>query len=161
VEMLQRTRDELLLPMIPKRVPPYVRVSPSHRPMIGSDYQVGRLVDDSANTVLDDIVEAIVAVDLLAVVLGGASTDLDATGVEDGGGRAAVAGAAGQGVLNFTEAKGFAARGLCEHVEDLHAGACVFPFGPGDPVVGLVVVLELLAEGDCLGARKAAEGGDA
>ncbi len=100
------------------------------------------------------------AVDLV-VVIGGASADLEAARVKKGGGRAAVAGAAGEGIQHLTEAERLVTRGFCENAEDLHTGACVFPLDPSDPVIGLVVVLELLAEGDCLGTCKAAKGGDA
>lgn len=101
------------------------------------------------------------AVDLV-VVVSGASADLEAAGVEeDGGGGTAFAGAAGEGIFHLTEVERLVTRRFCENAEDLLAGACVFPFYPGDPVVGLVAVLELLAKGDCLGTRKAAEGGDA
>lgn len=100
------------------------------------------------------------AVDLVAGV-GAASADLEAAGVEDDGGGAAGLGAAGEGVFHLTKIECLATGGVCEDAEDLLAGACVFPINPHDPVVCLVVVLEFLAEGDCLGTREAAEGGDA
>jgi hypothetical protein len=117
--------------------------------------------DNSACTVLDDIVVVTVAVDLV-VAVGGASADLEAARVEDGGWRTICAGAAGEGVFYLAEAERLAARGRCEDAEDFLAGACVLPVNPSDPVIGLVAVLELLSESDCdLGTRKATEGRDA
>lgn len=73
-----------------------------------------RASDYNTRAVLDDIVEAIVAVDLV-VVVGGASADLEAAGVKNGGG-GAVAGAAGEGIHHLTEAERLVARGFCENV---------------------------------------------
>lgn len=109
---------------------------------------------------LDDIVESIVAVDLV-VGVGAAPADLETAGVEDDGRGAGRVGAAREGIFHLTEVECLATRRCCQDAEDLLAGARVFSVNPHDPVVCLVIVLELLAEGDCLGTRETAEGRDA
>ncbi|KAK9413744.1 hypothetical protein SUNI508_11687 [Seiridium unicorne] len=108
---------------------------------------------------LDNIVVVTVAVDLVGGGL--APTDLETARVKEDGGGPVIAGAAAKSVLHFTEAERLATRGFCENIEDLLTRACVFSLGPSDPMIGLVVILEFLAERDCLGIGKATEGGDA
>ncbi|KAL9079449.1 MAG: hypothetical protein Q9157_001658 [Trypethelium eluteriae] len=72
-------------------------------------------IDYATLAVLYDIVEVIAAVNL-AVVVRGASADLDAAGVKNGGGGGAVAGAAGEGIHHLTEAEHPVTRGFCENV---------------------------------------------
>lgn len=108
---------------------------------------------------LDNIVVVTVAMDL-TTAYSGASAHLEAAGVEDGGRRSSCAGTAGEGVFHLTKVERLRARGSCEEAEDSLPGACVLPIKPHHSVVGLVVVLELLAESDCLGTRNATESSD-
>ncbi|KAI1735797.1 hypothetical protein F4680DRAFT_452678 [Xylaria scruposa] len=92
--------------------------------------------------------EVAVTVDLV-VAVGGAAADLGA-------------GAAGKGVFNLAEVESLVAGRCCENSQDLLTGTCVLFVDPRNSVVGLVVVLEFPAEGNCkLSAHQAIEGGEA
>ncbi|RYC59483.1 hypothetical protein CHU98_g6718 [Xylaria longipes] len=64
-------------------------------------------------------------------------------------------------VLHTIDSEALAARGPCNGAKDAHAGTGVAFPGPGDPIVGLVRVLDFLAVTDFNGVCRASEGGNA
>jgi hypothetical protein len=72
-------------------------------------------IDYNTRAVLDDIVEVTMTVDLV-VVVSKASADLGATGVLDGGGGAAFAGAASEGIFYLTELERCETRSFRENI---------------------------------------------